>query len=63
MTQLRQHRFEWEGQRINVSLTCGITEYHLAENIHETIKRADIHLYLGKKQGRNCIVGDSLLEV
>ena len=63
MKRIHEYAFEWEGERFNVSLTYGITEYRMTEECQETIKRADAYLYQGKSKGRDCIVSDSLIEV
>ncbi|MCK5896158.1 MAG: GGDEF domain-containing protein [Cocleimonas sp.] len=63
MKRINQYDFEWEGCHFNVTLTYGVTGYHVAESISDTIKRADDCLYQGKKIGRDCIVSDGLLEV
>ncbi|MCK5813529.1 MAG: GGDEF domain-containing protein [Cocleimonas sp.] len=63
MKRIHEYAFEWEGERFNVSLTYGITEYRMTEECQETIKRADGYLYQGKSKGRDCIVSDSLIEV
>lgn len=63
MKQIKSYDFRWEGEHFNVSLTYGITEYLEAEEITETIQRADHCLYQGKEMGRDCIVTDGLLEV
>ena len=63
MKRLHEYHFIWEGERFNVTLTYGITQYRRAEETNETIKRADLCLYQGKEQGRDCIVTDGVLEV
>jgi diguanylate cyclase (GGDEF)-like protein len=63
MKRINEYNFEWEGHHFNVTLTYGVTGYRIAENISDTIKRADNCLYQGKEKGRDCIVSDGLLEV
>ena len=49
--------FEFKESKISVTLTCGLSAHHGAEDtIESCIKRADQALYQGKKQGKNQIV-------
>lgn len=60
--RLHEHVFTWEGHRIKVSMTYGITEHYENEQVSETIRRADNYLYCGKESGRDCIFSDEALE-
>ena len=40
----------------NITCSFGVTLYNGIEDIHETIKRADVALYKAKNAGRNCVV-------
>jgi len=42
-----------EGKPITVSI--GVANYESDENIDDWIRRADDHMYLAKRHGRNCI--------
>ena len=46
----------FEGQKIKVTATFGISECQPQDNYLESIKKADQALYEGKKAGRNCIM-------
>jgi len=39
---------------IRVTFTGGLTRIHEGESLREVLERADIALYTGKKNGRNC---------
>ncbi|MBE5925179.1 MAG: GGDEF domain-containing protein [Lachnospiraceae bacterium] len=43
-------------QKINITMTIGLTEYNIKKNIENAIKEADEKLYLGKTNGRNQVV-------
>lgn len=47
----------WNKDKINISMTFGMTDYSREKNLEELIRRADENLYIGKKQGRDQIVG------
>jgi len=46
----------FEGKRVTVTATFGISECQSQDNYLESIKKADQALYEGKKAGRNCIM-------
>lgn len=59
--KLRAHisaqTFVYENESINVSMTFGIAEYASVElSIDELIRRADVALYEGKEDGKDCVV-------
>ena len=59
--KLRAHisaqKFVYDDETINVSMTFGIAEYSSAElSIDELIRRADVALYEGKENGKDCVV-------
>ncbi len=43
------------GQKLNVTLSVGVTEYALGENEMHFVTRADKAMYVSKKNGRNCV--------
>jgi diguanylate cyclase (GGDEF)-like protein len=47
---------EFGGMNLSVSLTFGVCEIGPEMSVDECIKRADLSLYKGKENGRNCIV-------
>ena len=47
--------FNFDGVKIHVSLTMGLSIYKESKTIEETINRADQALYMGKKLGKNCV--------
>lgn len=55
MEDIRDYRCEYEGQRIPVTMTFGISEYS-GGTVDALVNSADSKLYYGKKHGRNCVV-------
>ena len=47
--------FNFDGVKIHVSLTMGLSIYKESKTIEETINQADQALYMGKKLGKNCV--------
>ncbi|QER42407.1 diguanylate cyclase [Thermodesulfobacterium sp. TA1] len=41
--------------KIKVTISLGVSEYLLTEEVSELIKRADSALYLAKRSGKNCV--------
>lgn len=56
LDKIRNTVFEWEGERIPVTVTAGAAEAKKGETPDDTINRADHLLYDGKKSGRNRVV-------
>ncbi|MCH5264836.1 MAG: diguanylate cyclase [Lachnospiraceae bacterium] len=48
--------FETDDRKFTISMTFGVAVYQEGETIDELVRRADILLYQGKEDGRNCIV-------
>lgn len=48
--------FSYNDMELSVTLTFGICTFDQNMNIDECIASADHALYIGKKQGRNCVV-------
>ena len=42
--------------KINLSMTFGVAEYDSSKNIENVIKEADINLYIGKNNKKNCVI-------
>ena len=49
--------FEFEGDRIAVTVSIGVATLTDQEELHHFIKRADEHMYQAKRGGRNRVVG------
>jgi len=47
---------EYNGIQVSITLTFGVTVNEDYEMIDDTIKKADDALFIGKNQGRNCVV-------
>lgn len=47
---------EYNGVQVSITLTFGVTVNEDYEMIDDTIKKADDALFIGKNQGRNCVV-------
>lgn len=51
---VEQEVFEWEGQRISVTISLGVASLHLGENVPDPmVHRADAALYEAKRTGKN----------
>jgi diguanylate cyclase (GGDEF)-like protein len=55
-TKLEEFVFDFNNQKIPVTMTFGVSAYYSSEDIDDTIKRADTALYKGKETGRNKVV-------
>jgi len=53
---INSHVFMIAGKENTVTLTFGISDYHVGDSIDRVIKRADDALYKGKNSGRNKVV-------
>jgi len=54
---LEESVFEYDKNKINTTITFGVTTYNGKMDINECIRIADGALYEGKKSGKNCVVG------
>ncbi|WP_187275970.1 sensor domain-containing diguanylate cyclase [Parahaliea aestuarii] len=48
--------FEYDGQRLGVTMTFGVSEFRRGESLESCIARADAALYRGKGEGRDRVV-------
>ncbi len=51
--------FNFDGVKIHISLTMGLSIYKESKTIEETINLADQALYMGKKLGKNCVKSET----
>jgi diguanylate cyclase (GGDEF)-like protein len=52
--------FLFNDNSLNVSVTSGISEYHINESVSSTIERADSALYLAKTRGKGYIINPEI---
>lgn len=61
---IMDHVFHYQEEKVQVTLTFGISEYCDNLSMEDIIKRADRALYQGKSSGRNkCVVYDQLSDM
>ncbi|MEP1473100.1 MAG: diguanylate cyclase [Halieaceae bacterium] len=48
--------FEFEGERLRITMTFGVAEHRAGESLEACIARADAALYHGKEHGRNKVM-------
>jgi diguanylate cyclase (GGDEF)-like protein len=53
---IRNSSVTYDGKEVSVTMTFGVTEYHVPEQLDNMISRADSLLYQGKEGGRNRVV-------
>lgn len=53
---IAENLFEYDGQRLSVTMTFGIAEHRKGEALETCIARADTALYTGKERGRNKVM-------
>ncbi len=53
--KIETHRFVYEGQELNVTMTFGMVQRLPNEELDQAIKRADLMMYDGKRRGRNLV--------
>ena len=54
--KIEEEKFEWEGKRIQVTVSLGVAVRHTGENVPDPmVHRADAALYRAKEAGKNCV--------
>ena len=53
---VQKSRFMYKGERINVTVSCGVCERNSNSSLKNTINSADENLYKAKENGRNQVV-------
>lgn len=53
--KIEQYPFSWEGSAINLTVSCGIVQYHHDANLDALIRRAETALLKAKRGGPNRI--------
>ena len=51
--QVQKSRFMYKGERINVTVSCGVSERKKNVNLESVLKASDDYLYKAKSDGRN----------
>jgi len=57
-TKIFLNRLVYQGAKFSVTMTFGVSVFDGSCSIAECIKRADLALYRGKNNGRNCVVSE-----
>lgn len=55
-TTIESYEFTFEGKKIPVTITAGVSDYVKGTSVDEWINEADENLYFGKRNGRNRVV-------
>ncbi len=53
---IEKHPFMYLNQKIEITLTFGMSEYYEKKDLSAAILKADQRLYDGKKKSKNCII-------
>lgn len=59
---IEAHSFEYHSKQIKVTMTFGMALFDGAQSIEMVLKQADLLLYKGKENGRNCVVSSLELD-
>jgi len=54
--KISNHLFEFNGNKISISVTIGIAEFDTTKTLDIVIKESDIALYTGKQSGKDQVV-------
>jgi GGDEF domain-containing protein len=54
--KIEAHSFMCDGAPLRVTMTFGMVCRGVGESLDEAIKRADMAMYTGKRQGRNRVL-------
>ena len=54
--KVEKSRFLYKGNRINLTVSCGVSERKKAKDFEETFKISDTNMYKAKESGRNKVV-------
>ena len=57
---IEQKRYDYEGMRLGVTMTFGVSEYQTWMSVEECVEAADEALYHGKAAGRNTVARSKL---
>ena len=55
-TTIESYDFTFEGTKIHVTITAGVSDYVKGTSVDKWINEADEKLYYGKKNGRNRVI-------
>jgi diguanylate cyclase (GGDEF)-like protein len=58
--QIARHKFEYENNTINVTLSLGISTFLDGSTLIECVDFADQALYIAKSNGKNCVVSSNI---
>ena len=53
--KIEEHPFEFQGQKLHITITCGVCEYRKDYSLKELVSMADKALYKGKLSGRDTV--------
>lgn len=53
---ISEEHFEYDEQKLQLSMTFGVTKSKKGEELEEIVKRVDEYLYKGKAAGKNCVI-------
>jgi diguanylate cyclase (GGDEF)-like protein/PAS domain S-box-containing protein len=53
--KIEESLYIYDGNRVSITMTFGVTIYDRDMDIYDCIKQADVALYDGKNSGRNCV--------
>lgn len=53
---VENNKYIYKGQKLNITITLGVSSYHYGSDISAIIRSADKKLYRGKENGRNQVV-------
>ena len=55
-TQIEMRKFHYANEPVNITISCGLTEFDTTDTGDSAFRRADKALYRAKEEGRNRVV-------